>query len=66
MFDKKKGAAFSQKNWSSILVVSKANLVYTVNTIQNTSLVAPGELAHRLQRRIACKMADWVWKKVDP
>ena len=38
----------------------------------NTSLAAPGELAHRLQRRTACntspptlsKMADGVWKEV--
>ena len=40
----------------------------------NTSLAAPGALAHRLQRRTACntsppnlsKMADGAWKYVKP
>ena len=41
---------------------------------KNTSLAAPGALAHRLQRRTACntsppnlsKMADGAWKYVKP
>ena len=41
---------------------------------KNTSLAAPGALAHRLQRRTACntsppnlsKMADRAWKYVKP
>ena len=42
--------------------------------LNNTSLAAPGALAHRLQRRTACntsppnlsKMADGAWKYVKP
>ena len=49
---------------------------YLFNNLTNTSLAAKGALAHRLQRRTTCKiqnshqgapkMADRVWKGVDP
>ena len=58
----------------------KANLFFTIITpptttpLENTSLAAPGVLAHRLQHRTACntslptlsKMADRVQKYVKP
>ena len=53
---------------------SEPRCSYEVVLIKNTSLVAPGALAHRLQRPTACntspptlsKMADGVWKYVKP
>ena len=32
--------------------------IQTFESLINTSLVAPGALAHRLQRRTACKMGS--------
>ena len=56
-------------------IVTRNTLIFVIRTpYKNTSLAAPGALAHRLQRRTACntsppnlsKMADGAWKYVKP
>ena len=57
-----------------ILSKKKTSFGSKKNLFRNTSLAAPGALAHRLQRRTACntsppnlsKMADGAWKYVKP
>ena len=66
----------------SLFVCCDIQIVWAISIVksyvgqngQNTSLAAPGALAHRLQRRTACnsstpnlsKMADGAWKYVKP
>ena len=47
----------SHKPRKQLLLDYLKNIIKLVTYIGNTSLAAPGVLAHRLQRRTACKWA---------